>query len=127
MTPVRVPVALILNVGRDPSLLDTRGMVLRSAGYLVESSASLADAVRRFTANDFDLVILCHSLREEERLGLMHVIREVGSSIPVISVDSNWEPHPRRNSSDSSTESDPASLLSHICEVLQRDRFAHAR
>jgi DNA-binding response OmpR family regulator len=62
-----MPLTLVLSVGPNASLLETRNIVLRSAGYLVESASSMNEAVHRFLAGDFDLVILCHSVPIRER------------------------------------------------------------
>jgi CheY-like chemotaxis protein len=81
-----MPFALILSVGIDSQLLDSRQLLLQSAGYAVVSAHSAKDAVDRFLAGDFDLVLLCHSLSERERDGLACLIRASGALTPVITV-----------------------------------------
>ena len=58
---------IVLSIGFDPSLLETRSLVLQSAGYMVESASSLKEAVNRFQSGDFDLVLLCRSVPRKDR------------------------------------------------------------
>jgi hypothetical protein len=84
-----MPLTLVLSVGLDASLLKNRNIVMRSAGYLVESASSVNEAAHRFLAGDFDLVILCHSVPTRERERLTGLIRASGSLTPVISISGN--------------------------------------
>jgi DNA-binding NtrC family response regulator len=45
----------------------TRNQVLQRAGYWVESYMNTAAAMRRFSDGDFDVVVLCHSVKSEDR------------------------------------------------------------
>lgn len=76
---------LILSIGSNPELLSTRQMLLQSAGYIVESTCSTDQAIRRVRDSDFDLVMVCHSLSESEKERLTRAVREM-SSIPIIFV-----------------------------------------
>jgi hypothetical protein len=62
-----MPLILILSVGRDLALLDTRDAMLRACGYIVESELSEKQAINHFRAGDFDLVLLCHSIASQDR------------------------------------------------------------
>jgi len=79
----------ILSVGRDPILLKTRRSALLTAGYAVESVASITGAIERILQSDFDLILLCTSLREEERLRLASVCRRQMPFTPVLIVSEN--------------------------------------
>lgn len=83
-----MPLLLILAVGQDPSVLSTRCSILRSAGYLVRSSSSIAEAIGLFEDLDPDLVLLCHSIPVQDRDRLTRVIRLAGSRIPIYTVAS---------------------------------------
>jgi CheY-like chemotaxis protein len=115
-----ISATLVLNVGRDSPLLDTRAMLLRSAGYIVESTPSMADAIHRFRTGDFDLVILCHSIPEQDRQRLIDLIREEGSSTPVIFISSTAAPPTPRFAVLSVDNHHPAALLSAIRELLSQ-------
>jgi CheY-like chemotaxis protein len=122
MPPTSIQSALILNVGRDPVLLNTRRLLLESAGYLVESACSTKDAINQFRSGDLDLVVLCHSVPEEERDYFIGLIRDYGSLIPVIFVAANSQPYSRDGFADLSTGSEPANLLRGVNNVLQHNR-----
>ena len=77
---------VILAVGKDPTILSTRSLILKSAGYIVKSSTSLDEAVALTYDVDADLVLLCHSLSMEERDCVIRAIRSTGSRIPVYTV-----------------------------------------
>jgi len=62
-----MPLTIVLSVGFDPSLLRARGLVLESAGCLVESTSTVKEAADRFQSGAFDLVLLCHSVPRKDR------------------------------------------------------------
>jgi CheY-like chemotaxis protein len=80
---------VVLAVGFDLSLMRTRTLVLQSAGYIVESASTLKEAVDRFQAGDFDLVLLCHSIPMKDRDRLTCLIRATGALTPVVSIARN--------------------------------------
>ena len=81
-----MPLTMVLAVGLDPSLLETRSLVLQSAGYIVESALSVKEAVDRFQSGDFDLVLLCHSVPRKDRDRVTSLIRASGSRTPIVSI-----------------------------------------
>jgi CheY-like chemotaxis protein len=82
-------IGVVLAVGFDSSLMRTRSLVLQSAGYIFESASSLKEAVDRFRAGDFDLVLLCHSIPRKDRDRLICLIRATGALTPVVSIARN--------------------------------------
>jgi CheY-like chemotaxis protein len=116
VTSADISSALLLNVGYDQALLSTRTLVLRSAGYIVESAVSIEEAFQRFRTGDFDLVILCHSIPEEARQRLIQQIRDYGSATPVVFIAANAAAGDRF--ADFSVDSLPRSLLRTIDAVL---------
>lgn len=101
---------LVLSVGSDPVVLDTRDLILRSAGYIVVSATSIREAVHLFQDGDFDLVILCHSLPKRESERLTRFIRALGSRIPIVSVSGGVFAE-RNDFVDADLNKDPVSLL----------------
>ena len=77
---------VILAVGKDPMILNTRSLILRSAGYIVKSSTAIDEAVALTRVVDADLVLLCHSISEQERDWVRRAIRASGSRIPIYTV-----------------------------------------
>jgi CheY-like chemotaxis protein len=108
---------VILNVGHDPILLETRSIVLRSAGYKVESAWSVKEAATKFLAGDFDGVILCHSIPAKDRDRLSCLIRASGSLTPVIAVSASSRQ--RDSFADAIIEHDLKGLLRGIKEAVE--------
>jgi DNA-binding NtrC family response regulator len=114
-----MPLNLVLSIGLDSSLLETRNMVLHSAGYIVESASSVKEAVHRFLAGDFDLVILCHTISTRERDRLACLIRASGSHTPLISI--TVKPGQCDLFANATIENTPNKLLPGISEVLIKE------
>jgi DNA-binding response OmpR family regulator len=110
--------ALILNVGQDSALLNTRTLILQAAGYSVQAACSIHQAIEDFKAADFDLVLLCHSLALQDRSRLVALIRASGSRIPVVTIaGSGQEADPF---ADVTVESAPEKLFLCISQVMQK-------
>ena len=108
---------VILAVGCDPVLLETRCQVLRKTGYIVISTLSLRKAVACFLEGDFDLVLLCHSIHVQGRERVVQLMREHASSTPIVTVGSSLgqcDPF-----ADATIENDPENLVAGIREVLK--------
>jgi CheY-like chemotaxis protein len=112
-----MPVILILNVGQDPSLSETRSSLLRAAGYIVESVLSIKEAIGHFQAGDFDLVLLCHTIPQKDRDRLACLIRASGSRTPIVTV-AGTSGQAKDIIVDATIESSPKKLLSGIKEIL---------
>ena len=109
---------LILAVGQDSAILNSRSSVLRTAGYAVELSMSVKQAIERFRERHFDLVVLCHSLPLEDRLILVKLIRASGSQVPVLTVSpADFGSEDLENPT---VGSHPSELLDGVEEVLTR-------
>jgi CheY-like chemotaxis protein len=111
--------SVILNVGSDATLLDTRRMILQAAGYIVESANSIEEAIERFRRGDFDLVLLCHSLSEGDGRRLIGLVRASGSRTPVVAVGGGSGEYPD-GVADATLESRPRNLISGVRNVLLR-------
>lgn len=111
-----MPHILVLAIGRDPLLLETRSQVLQGAGYTVVPELSLKKAVARFSEGDFDLVLLCHSIPAKDRELLTQLLREHTSRTPIVSVSSNLSAFD--SFADATVESDPKELLVGLRELL---------
>ncbi|HEY4009815.1 MAG TPA: hypothetical protein VGM11_06665 [Acidobacteriaceae bacterium] len=65
----------ILTFGHDPTLQRTRELLLHHDGFDVVTAANGLEAARVLEHQHFDLLILCHTIREQERssfLSLFH-------------------------------------------------------
>ena len=71
-----MPHTVVLMVGQDRVLTETRSQVLRMAGYTVVPAFTLQQAMDEFVSGDFDLVLICHSIPEDARERLVDVLRK---------------------------------------------------
>jgi DNA-binding NarL/FixJ family response regulator len=105
----------ILNVSYDQSLLYTRELLLRSVGYVVESTSSIEDALVRFRARYFHAVLIGYTVSERDRKHFISLIRQHkhNPSVPVVFVSNNDEPIDDP-SADIATANDPERLLQSV-------------
>ena len=111
-------IALILAVGQDLLLLDTRSWILRAASYLVESALSPTQSINQFQTGDFDMVLLCHSIPLQERDRLACAIRSSGYRVPVVLVASVSQ-ECSRGCADAILENHPKALVQGIERALR--------
>jgi len=121
-----MPLTVLLSVGLDPSLFQSRRAVWQSAGYYVTSAGSVREGIAQFHEGDFDLVLLSHSIPAESRERLAFLIRSSGSQIPVVCIS---DPSGSCDSfADATIRCGPDSLLKGIEDMLaQRKGMLTAR
>ncbi|WP_058187894.1 response regulator [Terracidiphilus gabretensis] len=119
-----MPQTLVLSVGSDPTILGTRNLILRSAGYIVVSAKSIQEAVHLFQESDFDLIILCHTLPQEDCEDLIRFIRASGSRIAVASVSGGLVEYDAF--AEMILEKEPAAFLAGIGDLLAKQAQMHS-
>jgi CheY-like chemotaxis protein len=110
---------LVLSVGSDSMVLNTRGLILRSAGYIVVTAMSIKEAVHLFHNGDFDLIILCHTLPMKDCERLTCFIRASGSRIPIVYVSGTGLGE-HITLADATLDKDPVAFLRNLGEVLSK-------
>lgn len=70
----------ILVYGRDFTLMDTRRMLLASTGFQADTVSNLNElrSAVRHAQPPYELVILCHTVPEEERVSVRHLLQNAG-------------------------------------------------
>jgi DNA-binding response OmpR family regulator len=114
---------LILSAGRDTELLKQRNAALAAEGYHVASASGSYEIVEKMLNGDFDLVLLCHSIPDDDRRRLARIINSYTPSTPVILI-----------SDDDQTQLDsvravncaPEQIMSTVRNSLYPRGFAHA-
>ncbi len=113
-----MPQALVLSVGSDPRVLDTRELLLRSAGYSVVSAISIKEAVYLLKDGEFDAIVLCHTLPAKDCERLTGAVRASGSRIPIVCVSgATLDGH--NSFADATVDKNPAAFLKAIEDVLR--------
>ena len=113
-----MPHIVALAVGRDPVLLETRGQVLRNAGYTVVSALSVEQALQSFASGDFDIVIVCHSIPVRDRERLTYAIHRYSPNTPVVVVTARVSA--MDSFADATIENEPEILLQEIPRILHK-------
>jgi DNA-binding response OmpR family regulator len=71
----------LLIYGNDSMLLTTRCIILEKAGYDVVTTSTFAEAMLLLMNQPFNLLILCQSLTQEERRGMLESARAINSEL----------------------------------------------
>ena len=119
-----MPLAVILAVGVDSSLLASQRPVWQSAGYYVTFAGSIREAILQFRDGDFDLILLDHSVPIESRERLTFLIRATGSQIPVVCVADS--PGGHYSFADATIGNEPDDFLQVIRELSAEQVKTHA-
>ena len=69
-------VGSILCVGEDLDLLNTRAMLLETLGAEVKCATTLIEALEQVADENFDVIVLCHSLNQHAAVAISDAIRE---------------------------------------------------
>ena len=88
-------VYLVLSVSRDAALAETRRQIMKELGCIVETVSTPVEAMRAFRDGDFDLVLLCQTITQEEKRKLVARMKAEKPCTPVISVrkgNDSYEP-----------------------------------
>ena len=80
--------ARVLVVSRDEMLLRSRKMIL-GAFFVVRGAGRFVEARTLLTVDSFDLIVLCHSLTEDESERLAAMARERSSRCQVLAMSAS--------------------------------------
>jgi DNA-binding response OmpR family regulator len=65
----------ILSIGSDPDVLTRRSSVLAETGYAIVSVTDLRKAAEKIANEEFDVLLVCNSLAEEDCRQLVNMSR----------------------------------------------------
>lgn len=105
----------MLAVGSQSELLATRNVVLRESGFSIHSRKP-SQALTLFREEDFDVVLLCHTIPVKDAERLIRLLKEEQPHTPVV-VMSNGH---RASGADATIDSldSPEELLRQMVEVM---------
>src|SRR5205807_6821051 len=72
----------ILSVGNNPSLMASRTMILRGAGYLVEQAHTVDKAISLVAEDFIDAMLICHTVPRNDQQVLISAARRKRPLIP---------------------------------------------
>jgi CheY-like chemotaxis protein len=78
----------ILSVGKDPTLMSSRSLILRDAGYLVDEAYSVDKAINLVEADSIDAVLICHTVPRNDQQALISTVRKKRRLMPVLCIRS---------------------------------------
>lgn len=86
----------ILSVGNDPTLMASRTLILRGAGYFVEEAYTVDKAINLVAADSIDAMLLCHTIARSDQQVLISAVREKRRLMPILCLRSHaYESVPR--------------------------------
>jgi DNA-binding response OmpR family regulator len=78
----------ILSVGKDPTLMSSRTLLLLKAGYAVQEAFTLDKAKDLVHSDSIDVTLLCHTVPERDQRLLIYLVREKRNLMPILCVRS---------------------------------------
>ncbi|HSZ16733.1 MAG TPA: hypothetical protein VK764_06505 [Terracidiphilus sp.] len=115
----------ILCVGKDARLLESRGEILRQKTGAVVKLASSKEAPEAIRRENFDLVVLCHTVDAVEAKQISDAIRkqetEQESAPLVLGLSPLWNPDRSDNNPpfDGFSSAEPTSLVNAAAKLLE--------
>lgn len=76
----------VLSVGYDRNLLVSRSLLLRSSGYTVTEAYSPHQALALVRSDVIDIMLICHTVTQDERRALVSAVRKQRRLIPILCV-----------------------------------------
>lgn len=107
----------ILSVGKDPTLMSSRTLLLLSAGYAVQEALTLDKAKNLIHSDLIDVTVLCHTLPESDQRLLIYLVREKRNLMPVLCIRS-YE-HQSTPRTCISVDNEPEALLQALKSLMQ--------
>ena len=109
------PVHLLL-AGYEHSLMQSRSIMLRRAGFVVDQAYNLNAVLGLVKADTIDAVLLCHTIPRDEQLSLISSLRELRRQLPIVCIKLHEGDLPQPECVMS--ESEPVELIAAICKAL---------
>ena len=106
----------ILSISYDQSLLLTRDLMLKQAGYEVVSCEGFADAIEHCQGH-FDLIIMGHSIPQKDKRAIVLELHARGCDAPLLSLIRPGE-RPISEAGDTVDPFSPELLLQKVGNML---------
>jgi DNA-binding NtrC family response regulator len=108
----------ILLYGNESMLVTTRALILESVGYRAFTANQFENAMLVLTNHQIDIVVLCQSLKDEERHGILETAHEVQPDIKCLILDFERSQAPPAGADFVHGMPGPATLLNTVGKLL---------
>jgi hypothetical protein len=108
----------IVSAGYDSHLMQTRSLVLRHSGFVVDEAYNPWGVLGVIKAGSVDAVVLCHTIPKDEQRRLILSIRKLRCLLPIISIEASIYDSPQEDCLRSTNE--PDYLLATIGKAIHR-------
>jgi CheY-like chemotaxis protein len=109
----------ILSISYDSALLQTRALMLSSAGFEVESAIGFTAAIQACKQGTFDLVILGHSIPTDDKSAIINQLKDVCST-PILALQRPGEP-PVTEAEYNLDSGSPQRFLKYVKEITRHN------
>ena len=106
----------VLIFGNDVSLLETRGLILARAGFLVEVAVSMAEVERAIAEQRPDVLLICHTISGDGCAQVERIATRCQPPVRTVALSSLISGSTARTGTRSSA-SDPLSLINTVQQV----------
>jgi DNA-binding response OmpR family regulator len=110
----------IVSAGYDHHLMQSRSMMLRHAGFIVDEAYNPLAILGVIQTDSVDAVVLCHTIPENEQRVLIASMREVCRLLPIISIQGSIYDTPVEDCFTSTKE--PEYLLAIIRKAIHHPK-----
>ncbi len=119
----------ILCLGEDRDLLGTRAMLLERLGAEVKRATSIAEALEQVASENFDLIVLCHSLKQCDSVAICNAIRDRNPPPLILKITKSFgfEEELAQLFCDAIVDAHPATLTDCARELLFRRSVSFSR
>jgi DNA-binding response OmpR family regulator len=76
----------IISAGYNLTLMKSRSMLLRHAGFVVDEAYNLMGVLGLVKSDSVDAIVLCHTMPGNEQCWLISFVRKVRRLLPIICI-----------------------------------------
>jgi CheY-like chemotaxis protein len=114
--------AMVLCIGWDQSLLDTRALILKSAGHEVRQARTQKEVVSLCEAHQFDVAVIGQPISSRMKQLAASIIRELCTHVKILEL---YQPHQGKALSDADAWLEvpadvPGDLAERVTELANR-------
>jgi hypothetical protein len=114
----------ILVYGNEEMLVKTRGLIFEKAGYKAFTAQTFGNAMLVLMNHQIDIIVLCQSLKDEERRGIVETAHALHPEIKCAVIDFEGREAPIEGADLIEGLVGPSALLNTIGRILTQKASA---